>query len=174
MSMSNRIEVVQGDITRQRVDAIVNAANSSLLGGGGVDGAIHRAAGPRLLEACRALGGCPTGEARITPCFDLPARWVIHAVGPIWRGGNHDEDDLLAGCYQQALALAEAHGVRTVAFPAISTGVYGFPLARAARIALQTLSAHLPDHPGIERATMVLRGDESHRVHRAALDELRR
>ena len=172
MPWSERITVVQGDITRQPVDAIVNAANSSLLGGGGVDGAIHRAAGPRLLEACRALGGCPTGEARITPGFDLPARWVIHAVGPVWRGGNHDEDDLLAGCYRHALALAGAHGARTVALPAISTGIYGFPLARAARIALRTLAVHLPDHPAIEQATMVLRGDDAYQVHLLALAEL--
>ena len=168
------IEIIQGDITTQHVDAIVNAANSSLLGGGGVDGAIQRAAGPRLLEACGALGGCPTGEARITPGFELPARWVIHAVGPIWRDGNHGEDDLLAGCYCHALALAEAHGARTVAFPAISTGIYGFPMARAARIALRTLANHLPDHPTVEQATMVLRGDDAYGVHLAALAELAR
>ncbi len=174
MSLPNHIAVVQGDITRQRVDAIVNAANSSLLGGGGVDGAIRRAAGPRLLQACRGLGGCPTGEDRITHGFDLPARWVIHAVGPVWRGGHQGEDDLLAGCYRHALALAEAHGAQTVAFPAISTGIYGFPLAQAARIALQTLAAHLPDHPAIERTTIVLRGGDAFRVHLAALAELGR
>lgn len=135
------IEVVTGDITRLAVDAIVNAANSSLLGGGGVDGAIHRAAGPELLAHCRTLGGCPTGAARITPGFRLPARWVIHTVGPVWHGGDRDEDAQLASCYRVALALAREHGARSVAFPAISTGVYGFPKARAAAIAITELRA---------------------------------
>lgn len=134
--MPRRIEVVQGDITTQAVDAIVNAANSGLRGGGGVDGAIHRAAGPGLLAECRTIGGCPTGEARITGGYGLPARFVIHAVGPVWQGGGAGEDVLLAGCHRHALELARSHGLRTVAFPAISTGVYGFPMARAARIAL--------------------------------------
>lgn len=169
--MTDRIAIVQGDITRQQVDAIVNAANSSLLGGGGVDGAIHRAAGPRLLEACRALGGCPTGEVRITPGFDLPARWAIHAVGPVWRSGDHDEDELLARCYRRALAVADAYGVRTIAFPAISTGAYGFPMARAARIALGTIAEHLSHLPSIERVVVVLRGDDAYRAHLAAVEE---
>ena len=133
------IEVVTGDITRLAVDAIANAANSSLLGGGGVDGAIHRAAGPELLECCRQLGGCPTGEARITPGFRLPARWVIHTVGPVWHGGDRDEEHLLASCYRSVLDLARQHGAISVAFPAISTGVYGFPKARAAEIAVGIL-----------------------------------
>lgn len=137
--MDNRIRVVSDDITTQQVDAIVNAANSTLLGGGGVDGAIHRAAGPQLLAACRKLGGCPTGEARITPGFGLPARWVIHAVGPVWHGGTHKEDELLASCYRNSLAVAVRHDVRTLAFPQISTGAYGFPLRRAAGIAIDTI-----------------------------------
>jgi O-acetyl-ADP-ribose deacetylase (regulator of RNase III) len=133
------VQVVQGDITRQTVDAIVNAANSSLLGGGGVDGAIHRVAGPQLLEACRAIGGCPPGESRITPGFRLPARFVIHTVGPIWKGGTVNEDEILRRCYRSSTSLAEQHGVRSIAFPAISTGAYGFPERRAARVAIQEL-----------------------------------
>ena len=153
--MRDRVAVQIGDITRLAVDAIVNAANSSLLGGGGVDGAIHRAAGPELVAECRTLGGCPTGEARITKGYQLPARWVIHTVGPVWRGGNHREDELLASCYRNSLALAEHHGVRTIAFPAVSTGIYGFPFERAARITLAEAQRFLDANHTLERVIFV-------------------
>jgi O-acetyl-ADP-ribose deacetylase len=146
-----RIVVQQADITMLRVDAIVNAANQSLLGGGGVDGAIHRAAGPDLLKECRAVGGCPTGEARITKGHRLSARYVIHAVGPRYRDGKHREADKLAGCYRNSLQLAIAHGVKTIAFPAISCGIYGYPIPDAARIATDTVAAFLAGEPAIEQ-----------------------
>ncbi len=149
--LAGRVETVQGDITRLAVDAVVNAANRTLLGGGGVDGAIHRAAGPELLAECRSLGGAATGEAKVTRGHLLPARWVIHAVGPVWRGGKEREDGLLAGCYRESLRLAADKGARTVAFPAISTGAYGFPMERATRIAVAEVRAGLERHPGIER-----------------------
>lgn len=139
----DRIEVVEGDITAQKVDAIVNAANSSLLGGGGVDGAIHRAAGPGLLAECRGLHGCATGEAKVTGGYRLAARWVIHTVGPVWKGGGHSEDELLAACYRNSLTLARDTGVRSIAFPAISTGAYGFPSERACKIALREVQRFL-------------------------------
>jgi O-acetyl-ADP-ribose deacetylase len=167
--MDERVAVVRGDITRQAVDAIVNAANTSLLGGGGVDGAIHRAAGPELVAECRTLGGCPTGEARITRGYRLRAPWVIHTVGPVWRGGKHGEDEALASCYRNSLTLAAQHGARTVAFPAISTGIYGFPLDRATTIAVRETLAFLRDHPETERVTFVCFGEDAQRAYDAEL-----
>ena len=154
-SVLDRIDIRQGDITRLKVDAIVNAANTSLLGGGGVDGAIHRAAGPQLLAECRTIGGCPTGEARITGGYNLPARYVIHTVGPVYSGRPKDAH-LLKDCYQNSLALAVAHQVRTIAFPAISCGVYGYPIHAACRIALETASTFLEGHPELEKIIFVL------------------
>jgi O-acetyl-ADP-ribose deacetylase (regulator of RNase III) len=170
---ANRIEVVEGDITTLTVDAIVNAANTTLLGGGGVDGAIHRAAGPELLAECRALGGCETGQAKITRGYRLPARHVIHTVGPVWRDGLHREDELLASCYRNSLALALRHDLKSVAFPAISTGAYGFPLERATRIAMKTVKACLDAAPSLERVVFVCFGREARRVYEAALAELK-
>ena len=159
---------VSGDITKLDVDAIVNAANTSLLGGGGVDGAIHRAAGPELLEACSKLNGCQTGDAKATPGFRLPAKWVFHAVGPVWDGGDDHEDELLAGCYRRALELAREHGVRSIAFPAISTGIYGFPSERAARIAVDTVKANV-DASRVESVNFVCFDERTLRIYEQVL-----
>ena len=166
-----RLQIIQGDITKCQTDAIVNAANTSLLGGGGVDGAIHRAAGPELLAECRMLGGCPTGEAKATKAYRLPCRYVIHTPGPIWRGGKANEDQLLASCYRNCLAQASALGCKTVAFPSISTGVYHFPLQRAAHIAIQTISEYLQAHSDIQIVTMVCFDGASLAAYQQALAE---
>jgi O-acetyl-ADP-ribose deacetylase (regulator of RNase III) len=170
--MDARIEIIQADITELAVDAIVNAANQSLLGGGGVDGAIHRAAGPRLLAECRTLGGCPTGQAKITRGYGLPARYVIHTVGPIWQGGDHGEEALLAACYRNSLALAVERDLRTIAFPSISTGVYGFPIERAAPIALSTINIVLAGTSKLDRVLMVTYSSADKNVYLASAQRL--
>jgi O-acetyl-ADP-ribose deacetylase len=173
MTALDRIELAVGDITEQGVDAIVNAANSTLLGGGGVDGAIHRAGGPAILAECRELGGCETGDAKATTGGELPARWVIHAVGPVWHGGGSREDELLASCHRRSLEIASELGCSSVAFPAISTGAYRFPVDRAARIALAAIAEALDRFPDIELVRFVLFDESAHDAFAAALDELR-
>ena len=172
--MNDRIQLVEGDITRRDVDAIVNAANSSLLGGGGVDGAIHRAAGPRLVAECATLLGCRTGEAKITKGYSLPAKRVIHTVGPVWQGGQANEDLLLAACYRNSLRLAVRHGIRTIAFPSISTGAYGFPMERAARIAVDEVRRFLAANPNaLDRVELVSFGKDAYERYRKILGERR-
>jgi len=171
--MNNRIELVNSDITTLEVDCIVNAANNSLLGGGGVDGAIHHAAGPGLLEECRKLDGCATGEARITKGHSLPAQYVIHTVGPVWRGGATGEDDLLASCYQKSFKLVREYSLQSVAFPAISTGVYGFPKQRAAHIAIRETLRELAENKGLARVLFVCFNNETRIAYNKALLEKR-
>lgn len=165
-----KLEIITGDITEQDVDAIVNAANCSLLGGGGVDGAIHRAAGPELLAECRTLHGCETGKAKITKGYRLKARYIIHTPGPVWHGGGHGEEALLASCYRSCMALAAENGCKTVDFPSISTGVYHFPLEKASKIAVDTITACLEEYPAIERVRMVCFNQHTQRFYQAALE----
>jgi O-acetyl-ADP-ribose deacetylase (regulator of RNase III) len=166
------LELVEGDITREQVDVIVNAANSSLLGGGGVDGAIHRAAGPQLLAQCRTLGGCETGSAKITRGYNLPAKFVIHAVGPVYRDGKHDEPAFLRGAYLACLELASEHKLSSIAFPAISTGIYGYPMEQAARVAFRTIIDYLGEHPEITLVRYVLYDGRALAVHERVLEQL--
>jgi len=168
----DRITIIKGDITRQNTQAIVNAANSSLLGGGGVDGAIHRAAGPQLLEECRTLNGCQTGEAKITKGYKLPAQYVIHTVGPVWHGGNHNEDQLLANCYKKSLQIALDNQIETIAFPAISTGVYHFPLERATRIAMNETKSFLENHSLPEEIMFVCFSETDYQTYQRVFSEL--
>jgi O-acetyl-ADP-ribose deacetylase (regulator of RNase III) len=168
--MAIKIEVINADITTLKVDAIVNAANESLLGGGGVDGAIHRAAGPKLLEECKKIGGCNTGEARLTKGYNLPAKYVIHTVGPVWNGGGHNEDAQLASCYRHSLSIALREKIRSIAFPAISTGVYGFPMDRAAQIAATETKKFLETYPEFDRVIFCCFGAEATKIYSLAVE----
>ena len=170
--MINRLTIILWDITNLKVDAIVNAANKTLLGGGGVDGAIHKAAGPGLLEECRKLGGCNTGEAKITSGYNLPARYVIHTVGPVWHGGNDGEDELLAQCYRNSLKLAVDKGIKTIAFPSISTGAYNFPVERAARIALMEIGKFLKNDDSLEKVSIVCFDERTLEAYQDAFSEV--
>ena len=170
--LKEKIEIVQGDITKMKVDAIVNAANTSLLGGGGVDGAIHRAAGPELLAETRTIGGCPTGEARVTKGYQLPAKWIIHTVGPIWSGGYGDEDELLANCYINSFKVALGIGAVTIAFPSISTGAYRFPLERAVNIALRETKFFLQHNQSIKKVIFVCFGSDVYKKYQEVLEEI--
>jgi O-acetyl-ADP-ribose deacetylase (regulator of RNase III) len=167
----NRIELYKGDITKVKVDAIVNAANSTLLGGGGVDGAIHRGAGPELLEFCKTLNGCNTGEAKISPGFKLPTKFIIHTVGPVWKGGEYNEDFLLASCYQSSFKLANENNIRSIAFPSISTGVYSFPTERAAKIAIQETEKFLNGETNLRKVIFVCFDDKTHNIYKNILHE---
>jgi O-acetyl-ADP-ribose deacetylase (regulator of RNase III) len=169
--MKSKIEIHSGDITKLKVDAIVNAANNSLLGGGGVDGAIHHAAGSELLEACRKLNGCPTGDAKITPGFKLPAKYIIHTVGPVWSGGTKNEDTLLANCYVNSLTRALNNKIKTIAFPSISTGAYGFPVEKAAKIAAEEVKNFIEKHPAIGKVIFVCFDQKTFDVYKSILDK---
>ena len=171
-TLLNRIEVVEGDITKQQVDAIVNAANEALMPGGGVSGAVHRAAGPGLFEECRKLGICAEGEAKITKGYLLPAKWVIHTVGPVWEGGSYGEDETLALCYRNSFALAELHGIRSIAFPAISAGVYEFPYDRASRIAVSETKKFLETNNTVEKVIFVCFGNEAYKIYQETVKEV--
>lgn len=170
-SIDERITIKKDDITRQETDAIVNAANTSLLGGGGVDGAIHRAAGPQLLEECRSLGGCPTGDAKLTKGYNLPAGYVIHTVGPVWKGGDKNEEALLASCYRKSLQVAVENKLNSISFPSISTGVYGFPFEKACRIALREIRSFLAAHPDFKEVRLVCFSDSDYQMFKEALEE---
>lgn len=170
--LKNRVQIIEGDITKQSVDAIVNAANSSLLGGGGVDGAIHRAAGPELLEECKKLGGCPTGKAKITKGYRLPAKYVIHTVGPIYRDGKHGEAELLASCYKSCFKLAVENGIKTIAFPAISTGAYGYPFEEATRIAMEETKSFLEKDNSIQKVVFVCFGKTAFEIYQKVFEDV--